>query len=141
MELALYELGRMGGNMVLRLVRGGQRVVAGNRSSCLVDEAARGGAVPAYTIEEMVSKLQDTPKIVWLMVPYGQVTGEGSWTAQAAIDESVPAPVITLLLLQRFVSRQKESFSAKVIAALRNQFGGHAVRFEGGEMGGVKHQA
>ena len=49
---------------------------------------------------------------------------------QAAIDEHVPAPVITLSLLSRFVSRQEESFSAKVIAALRNEFGGHAVRHE-----------
>ncbi len=310
MELGLYGLGRMGGNMVVRLVRGGHRVVAGNRSSGPVDEARSEGAVPAYTIEEMVQKLEVSPKIVWLMVPSGQVTddtlhhvmgllsagdiiidggnsnwrdtvrragevtaaglhymdcgtsggiwglkegyslmiggeqetfqhcepifktlapvdgygymgghgaghfvkmvhngveygmlqaygegfeiiekspfspdlrevtrvwqhgsvvrswlldlaalafaddptlanikgyvedsGEGRWTVQAAIDENVPAPVITLSLLQRFVSRQPESFSAKVIAALRNQFGGHAVTFESGEVGGVKHQA
>jgi 6-phosphogluconate dehydrogenase len=57
-------------------------------------------------------------------------TGEGRWTVQAAIDENVPAPVITLSLLARFVSRQDESYSAKVIAALRNQFGGHAVKSE-----------
>jgi 6-phosphogluconate dehydrogenase len=57
-------------------------------------------------------------------------TGEGRWTVQAAIDENVPAPVITLSLLARFASRQDESFSAKVIAALRNQFGGHAVKSE-----------
>lgn len=57
-------------------------------------------------------------------------TGEGRWTVQAAIDENVPAPVITLSLMSRFVSRQDESFSAKVIAALRNQFGGHAVKAE-----------
>ena len=57
-------------------------------------------------------------------------TGEGRWTVQAAIDQSVPAPVITLSLLSRFVSRQDESFSAKVVAALRNQFGGHAVKAE-----------
>jgi 6-phosphogluconate dehydrogenase len=49
---------------------------------------------------------------------------------QAAIDQSVPAPVITLSLLSRFVSRQEESYSAKVVAALRNQFGGHAVKAE-----------
>ena len=55
-------------------------------------------------------------------------SGEGRWTVQAAIDENVPAPVITMSLLSRFVSRQDESFSAKVIAALRNQFGGHAVK-------------
>ncbi len=57
-------------------------------------------------------------------------TGEGRWTVQAAIDQNVPAPVITLSLLARFVSRQDESYSAKVIAALRNQFGGHAVKAE-----------
>jgi len=61
---------------------------------------------------------------------YVDDTGEGRWTVQAAIDENVPAPVITLSLMQRFVSRQDESFSAKVIAALRNQFGGHAVKTE-----------
>jgi len=57
-------------------------------------------------------------------------TGEGRWTVQAAIDENVPAPVITLSLLARFASRQDESYSAKVIAALRNQFGGHAIKSE-----------
>jgi len=57
-------------------------------------------------------------------------SGEGRWAVAAAIDENVPAPVITMALLSRFVSRQDESFSAKVIAALRNQFGGHAVKRE-----------
>ncbi len=310
MELGIYGLGRMGGNMATRLVQGGHRVVASNRSRGPVDEAAKLGAIPAYTMEEMVGKLEASPKIVWLMVPSGQVTddavdhamsllkpgdiiidggnsnfhdtqrrnakvaaagmhymdcgtsggiwglkvgyslmvggeqaifqhcepifktlapengygymgasgaghfvkmvhngieygmlqaygegfeiieksefkpdlrevtrvwqngsvvrswlldlaalafaedptlseiqgyvqdsGEGRWTVQAAIDEDVPAPVITLSLLARFVSRQDESFSAKVIAALRNQFGGHAVKMEDGEFGGVKHEA
>jgi 6-phosphogluconate dehydrogenase len=54
-------------------------------------------------------------------------SGEGRWTVQEAIDVDVPAPVITLSLLMRFRSRQEDSFSAKVIAALRNEFGGHAV--------------
>ena len=54
-------------------------------------------------------------------------SGEGRWTVQEAIDLDVPAPVITLSLLTRFRSRQEDSFSAKVIAALRNEFGGHAV--------------
>jgi len=61
---------------------------------------------------------------------YVEDSGEGRWTVQAAIDENVPAPVITMSLLSRLVSRQDESFSAKVIAALRNQFGGHAVQHE-----------
>lgn len=59
---------------------------------------------------------------------YVEDSGEGRWTVQEAIDLNVPAPVITLSLQARFRSRQEESFSAKVIAALRNQFGGHAVR-------------
>ncbi len=310
MELGIYGLGRMGGNMATRLVQAGHRVVASNRSPGPVDEAATLGAIPAYTMEVMVSKLEASPKIVWLMVPSGQVTddaldhaisllkpgdiiidggnsnwhdtqrraqkvtaagmhmmdcgtsggiwglkvgyslmvggekeifdhcepifkslapengygymgthgaghfvkmvhngveygmlqaygegfeileksgfgldmrevtrvwqngsvvrswlldlaalafnedptlenikgyvqdsGEGRWTVQAAIDEDVPAPVITLSLLARFVSRQDDSFSAKVISALRNQFGGHAVKMESGEFGGVKHEA
>ena len=310
MELGIFGLGRMGGNMAVRLIQGGHRVVASNRSPDPIKQAEAQGAIPAYTIEEMVSKLEASPKIVWLMVPAGQVTddtldhvmtllkpgdiiidggnsnfhdtqrrgqkvsaagmhfmdcgtsggiwglkvgyslmiggeeaifkhcepifktlapengygymgpsgaghfvkmvhngveygmlqaygegfeiieksefkpdlrevtrvwqngsvvrswlldlaalafaedpglekirgyvddsGEGRWTVQAAIDESVPAPVITLSLLARFASRQDESFSAKVIAALRNQFGGHALHFEGGEVGGVKHEA
>ncbi len=63
---------------------------------------------------------------------YVDDSGEGRWTVEAAINQSVPAPVITMSLLSRFVSRQKESFSAKVVAALRNQFGGHPVQHESG---------
>jgi 6-phosphogluconate dehydrogenase len=59
---------------------------------------------------------------------YVEDSGEGRWTVQEAIDLDVPAPVITLSLLTRLRSRQADSFSAKVIAALRNEFGGHAVK-------------
>jgi 6-phosphogluconate dehydrogenase len=59
---------------------------------------------------------------------YVEDSGMGRWTVQEAIDLNVPAPVLTLSLLARFRSRQPDSFSAKVIAALRNQFGGHAVK-------------
>jgi 6-phosphogluconate dehydrogenase len=55
-------------------------------------------------------------------------SGEGRWTVAEAIDLDTPAPVITLALLMRFVSRQDESYAAKVLAAMRNQFGGHAVK-------------
>ncbi len=57
-------------------------------------------------------------------------SGEGRWTVQEAIDRDVPAPVITLSLLNRLRSRQDESYGAKVLAALRNEFGGHAVKTE-----------
>ncbi len=61
---------------------------------------------------------------------YVEDSGEGRWTVFEAINESVPAPVITASLFARFASRQDESFAAKVNAALRNQFGGHAVKTE-----------
>jgi 6-phosphogluconate dehydrogenase len=59
---------------------------------------------------------------------YVDDSGEGRWTVEEAMHLDVPAPVITLSLLARFRSRQEESFGAKVIAALRNEFGGHAVQ-------------
>jgi 6-phosphogluconate dehydrogenase len=57
-------------------------------------------------------------------------SGEGRWTVQEAIDHDVPAPLITLALLTRFRSRQDDSYGAKLLAALRNEFGGHAVKPE-----------
>jgi 6-phosphogluconate dehydrogenase len=72
----------------------------------------------AFSKDAQLSTLKD----------YVEDSGEGRWTVQEAIDINVPAPVITLSLLMRLRSRQEESFSAKVIAALRNEFGGHAVK-------------
>ncbi|MEO8288583.1 MAG: phosphogluconate dehydrogenase (NAD(+)-dependent, decarboxylating) [Chloroflexota bacterium] len=299
MELGFIGLGRMGANMVHRLLLGGHRVVAYNRSPDKTREIAELGAVPAFSLEELVGNLKDSPKAVWTMVPAGDPTtlqiqslipllnpddiiidggnsnfrdsiarasmlaehnihfmdvgtsggiwglangycmmiggerdifdhlrplfatlgpnengydyfgthgaghftkmvhngieygmmqaygegfeiikasqynvdmsrlsqvwnngsvvrswllelaerafeqdgdalsnirgyvedsGEGRWTVMEAIASSVPAPIITLSLMARFYSRQPESFSAQVTAALRNQFGGHAVR-------------
>jgi 6-phosphogluconate dehydrogenase len=296
MEIGFIGLGRMGANMVRRLLLGGHRVVAWNRTAEKTSEIVSEGAEGAYSLQELVEKLQ-TPRIVWTMVPAGQATddmindlvpllsqgdiiidggnsnykdsmrrgkdltakgfqfmdagtsggiwglkvgyclmvggeqstfnhvepllktlappdgymlcgpvgaghfvkmvhngieygmlqaygegfeilnagpynldlhaiahlwnqgsvvrswllelaedafqrdgklehikgyvadsGEGRWTVQQAIDTDVPAPVITISLLERFRSRQDESFTAKVIAALRNEFGGHAVK-------------
>ncbi len=299
MELGFVGLGRMGANMVLRLLRGGHRIVAYNRSPEKTREVAEHGAIPAFSLEELMEKLEAKPQAVWVMVPAGDATtqminrlvpllepgdiiidggnsnfrdsiararmlaehgihfvdvgtsggiwglengycmmiggerevfehlrpifstlapnedgydyfgshgaghftkmvhngieygimqaygegfelirssdfnvdlarlcrvwnngsvvrswllelaerafaqegndlerirgyvedsGEGRWTVLEAIANSVPAPVITLSLMMRFASRQEESFSAQVVAALRNQFGGHAVR-------------
>jgi 6-phosphogluconate dehydrogenase len=75
MEIGIFGLGRMGGNMVTRLVRGGHRVVAANRSRGPVDEAVAHGAVGAYSIAEMVSSLAP-PRVLWSMVPAGSVTEE-----------------------------------------------------------------
>jgi 6-phosphogluconate dehydrogenase len=299
MKLALLGLGRMGLNMVKRMVKGGHEVVAFNRSPEPVQEAAAAGAIPAQSVEDAVSKLS-SPRVVWLMLPAGDITeqhiqklmgllapgdliidggnsnfhdtmrraaylkevglhfvdvgtsggiwglaegysmmvggekaavelvrpaletlapapdkgwghmgpsgsghyvkmvhngieygmmqayaegfeimrarkefdlnlhqitevwrfgsvvrswlldltanaleadptlsgikgwvadsGEGRWTVQEAIDQDVPAPIITLALQMRFVSRQEESFAAQLLAAMRNQFGGHAIK-------------
>jgi 6-phosphogluconate dehydrogenase len=62
-------------------------------------------------------------------------SGEGRWTVAEAINEDVPAPVITLSLLMRLVSRQEKSYAAKLLAAMRGQFGGHAVLREKGQDG------
>jgi 6-phosphogluconate dehydrogenase len=75
MDIGLYGLGRMGANMVRRLVRSGEhRVVAGNRSSGPVDEAVSEGAEGAYSMEEMVEKLSSKPRVIWVMVPAGDAT-------------------------------------------------------------------
>ncbi|MEW2497664.1 phosphogluconate dehydrogenase (NAD(+)-dependent, decarboxylating) [Streptomyces nodosus] len=58
---------------------------------------------------------------------YAEDSGEGRWTVEAAIDNAVPLPAITAALFARFASRQEDSPQMKLIAALRNQFGGHAV--------------
>jgi 6-phosphogluconate dehydrogenase len=65
-------------------------------------------------------------------------SGEGKWTAMQAMDENVPAPVITMSLLMRFASRQDERYADKLLAALRQQFGGHEVKKEGRGKGSKK---
>ncbi|HVR46626.1 MAG TPA: decarboxylating 6-phosphogluconate dehydrogenase [Candidatus Binatia bacterium] len=85
--------------------------------------------VRSWLLELLVLAFKQDPDLKDIR-GYVEDTGEGRWTVEAAIDENVPAPVITLSLLARMASRQDESFSAKVVAALRNQFGGHAVKSE-----------
>jgi 6-phosphogluconate dehydrogenase len=85
--------------------------------------------VRSWLLELLVLAFKEDPGLKDIR-GYVDDTGEGRWTVEAAIDENVPAPVITLSLLARMASRQDESFSAKVVAALRNQFGGHAVQSE-----------
>jgi len=88
-----------------------------------------GSVVRSWLLELLELALKADPELAKVK-GWVDDSGEGRWTVQAAIDENVPAPVITLSLLSRFVSRQPESYSAKVIAALRNQFGGHAIKPE-----------
>lgn len=86
------------------------------------------GSVVRSWLNELAEKAFETDGELSGLRGYVEDSGEGRWTVQEAIDLDVPAPVITLSLLARLRSRQADSFSAKVIAALRNEFGGHAVK-------------
>ena len=88
----------------------------------------KGSVVRSWLQELLVLAFAEDGNSLEKIKGYVSDSGEGRWTIQAAIDEDVPAPVITLALFQRFMSRQDESFAAKVNAALRKQFGGHAVK-------------
>ena len=87
----------------------------------------QGSVVRSWLLELLADALAKDPRLEQIK-GFVEDSGEGRWTVQAAIDQNVPAPVITLSLLMRIASRQDESFSAKVQAALRNEFGGHAVK-------------
>lgn len=98
-----------------------------------------GSVVRSWLLDLAVLAFQQEGNELKNIKGYVEDSGEGRWTVQEAIDQSTPAPIITLSLLMRFVSRQPESFSAKVISALRNQFGGHAVKSEEGGMVGQRN--
>ncbi len=86
------------------------------------------GSVVRSWINELAERAFKKDSNLDALKGYVEDSGEGRWTVQEAIDLDVPAPVITLSLLARLRSRQTDSFGAKVIAALRNEFGGHAVK-------------
>jgi 6-phosphogluconate dehydrogenase len=86
------------------------------------------GSVVRSWINELAERAFEKEGNVESLKGFVADSGEGRWTVQEAVDLDVPAPVITLSLLMRLRSRQEDSFSAKVIAALRNEFGGHAVQ-------------
>jgi 6-phosphogluconate dehydrogenase len=91
-----------------------------------------GSVVRSWLLDLAVRALESDPDLSEVK---GWVadSGEGRWTLQEAIELDVPAPVLSMALMMRFVSRQEESFSAKLLAALRNQFGGHAVKKDSGQ--------
>lgn len=89
-----------------------------------------GSVVRSWLLDLAVDALAADPNLESLQA-YVDDSGEGRWTVQEAVDLAVPAPVITLSLQQRFRSRQEQPFGAKMLAALRQQFGGHAVKESG----------
>ena len=91
----------------------------------------KGTVIRSWLLDLMVNALDKDPDLDQLR-GYAEDSGEGRWTVQAAVDHAVPLPVITASLFARFSSRQDDSPAMKMIAALRNQFGGHAVTSRAG---------
>jgi 6-phosphogluconate dehydrogenase len=87
----------------------------------------RGSVVRSWLLELAESAFAKDPQLSSIR-GYVEDSGEGRWTVLEAVEREIPAPILTLSLFARFASRQDDSFSAKVIAALRNEFGGHPVR-------------
>ncbi|MDZ7631945.1 MAG: decarboxylating 6-phosphogluconate dehydrogenase [Gemmatimonadaceae bacterium] len=88
-----------------------------------------GSVVRSWLLDLTALALADNPAMQGI-APYVSDSGEGRWTVAEAIDLDVPAPVITLALLQRLRSRDTESYADRLLAAMRNQFGGHAIKTE-----------
>jgi 6-phosphogluconate dehydrogenase len=88
-----------------------------------------GSVVRSWLLDLAARALAEDPGLE-KVAPWVEDSGEGRWTVQAAIDNAVPAPAIALALFTRFASRDDDSFSNKMLAALRHQFGGHQIRAE-----------
>jgi 6-phosphogluconate dehydrogenase len=88
-----------------------------------------GTVIRSWLLDLLVEALKDDSHLDKI-AGYAEDSGEGRWTVEAAIDNAVPLNVITASLFARFASRQDESPAMKAIAAMRNQFGGHATRTE-----------
>jgi len=88
-----------------------------------------GSVVRSWLLDLSADALQRNPQLDGI-APFVPDSGEGRWTVAEAIDLDVSAPVITLSLLERLRSREKNSFSDRMLSALRNQFGGHAMMKE-----------
>lgn len=86
-----------------------------------------GSVIRSWLLELATDSFKKDPKLEKL-APFVQDSGEGKWTVQTAMDFNVPANVISASLFARFQSRDKDSFAMKLLAALRNEFGGHAVK-------------
>ncbi|GAA4200117.1 decarboxylating 6-phosphogluconate dehydrogenase [Microbispora amethystogenes] len=93
-----------------------------------------GTVIQSWLLDLLVRALKDDPDLAELK-GYAEDSGEGRWTVQAAVDHAVPLPAITAALYARFASRQADSPAMKMVAALRNQFGGHAVASAEGQTG------
>ncbi|HZF15952.1 MAG TPA: decarboxylating 6-phosphogluconate dehydrogenase [Steroidobacteraceae bacterium] len=88
-----------------------------------------GSVVRSWLLDLTAAALKENPSLAGI-APYVEDSGEGRWTATEGIDLGVALPTISLALFERFHSRKRDSFAYKLLAAMRNQFGGHAIRKE-----------
>lgn len=86
-----------------------------------------GSVVRSWLLDLTARALEEDPALSGLE-PYVEDSGEGRWTVEESVELAVPLPVISIALQARFQSRQQDPFGFKMLAAMRNQFGGHAVR-------------
>ncbi|MDH5587147.1 MAG: decarboxylating 6-phosphogluconate dehydrogenase [Nitrospirota bacterium] len=93
----------------------------------IADLWMHGSVVRSWLLELAAGALKDDPKLEALQ-GYVQDSGEGRWMLMDALDKDVPVPTLSTALFTRFRSRQEESFAEKMLAALRNAFGGHSVK-------------
>ncbi len=93
----------------------------------IADLWMQGSVIRSWLLELAAGELKEDPKLDKLK-GYVQDSGEGRWMLMEALDKDVPVPTLSSALFTRFRSRQDESFSEKMLAALRNAFGGHAVK-------------
>ncbi len=93
-----------------------------------VAEIWRYGSVVRSWLLDLTARALEADPTLSDLEPWVEDSGEGRWTVSEAIDHAVPAPVITLALQMRFASRDRENFAARLLAAMRHQFGGHAVK-------------
>jgi 6-phosphogluconate dehydrogenase len=96
----------------------------------------QGSVVRSWLLELTARALAEDPTLGSLE-GYVEDSGEGRWTLQEAIERAVPMPVLTASLFTRFRSRQDNPFAERMLAALRNQFGGHAVKKTQAAAGGA----
>jgi len=132
MQLGMIGLGRMGANMVRRLLKGGHRCVVFDRSQKAVEELAREKAVGSSSLQDFALKLEK-PRAVWLMVPAGTVDKTIAdllphlEAEDILIDggNSYYVDVLSAALYQRFTSRGEADYQDRVLSAMRFGFGGH----------------
>lgn len=122
MQIGVVGLGRMGGNIVRRLIRHGHQAVVHDRDRNAMKALTAKGAIGADGIDGLVQKLQ-SPRAIWVMLPAGEIT---ETTVRDLGDRLQPGDIIIDGgIFARFRSRQGHTFAEKILSAMRKGFGGH----------------